>query len=82
MFARHQLSATTATASSSRTTRFTPAIPSAGVVSTVISFAPFTGAIATAAWSMPGSVKSMPYIALPSTFERMSNRCRGVRRSV
>ena len=57
--ARQKLSATTATASSSFTTFLTPGIASAGAVSTATSLPPCTGAIASAAYSMPGMVKSM-----------------------
>ena len=44
----------------SRTTRFTPGMASAGPLSTDTSLPPKTGAISTAAYSMPGNVKSMP----------------------
>ena len=47
--ARQKLSATTATASFSFTTFFTPGIASAGVVSTDIKVPPLTGAISSAA---------------------------------
>ena len=45
-----------------------------GAVSTAPSFAPNTGAAAIVAYSMPGTSTSMPYFALPSTFDGMSMR--------
>ena len=57
--ARHQLSATTATKSSARTTCFTPRIFSAAAESTLFTLPPNTGHCAIEACSMPGSVTSV-----------------------
>ena len=70
----HQPSAITATARSVVTTSTTPGIDSAGALSTETSLPPCTGAERTAACSMPGSLKSMPYPKLPLVFGGMSAR--------
>ena len=59
-FACHQLSATTATASLSLTTLWTPFMPTALESSTDFSVPLNTGHCASAACSMPGTRTSMP----------------------
>ena len=76
--ARHQLSATTATKSSSRTTFFTPRIFSASAESTDFTLPPNTGHCAMEACSIPGSITSVPKTGLPSTLSGMSRRRRGL----
>jgi hypothetical protein len=75
-------SATTATASSSRTTWRTPAIALARLSSTLASRPPNTGQAATAATFMPGSRTSQPNGAEPSTLAGVSSRFAGVPISV
>jgi hypothetical protein len=61
VLARHQVSATTATAvSPTLTTFFTPGRFSTSVASKLLSLPPNTGQSLMAAFSMPGSFKSMP----------------------
>lgn len=61
VLARHQLSATTATARSSTfTTFFTPGIFSTAAASKLTSVPPKTGQALIAAFSMPGSFRSAP----------------------
>src|SRR5439155_373266 len=73
-FAAHVASATTATASSRRTTCCTPGTAFAWVSSTLASLPPNTGQPATAANFMPGSRTSMPNCAVPSTLSGVSSR--------
>jgi len=77
-WARHQLSATTATKSSARTTFFTPRMASASVASTAFSLPPNTGHCAIDACSMPGRTTSVPNTGLPSTLSGMSSRGNGL----
>ena len=73
-FAVHVSSATTATASSSRTTCRTPGMALAFVSSTAPTLPPNTGQAATLAYFMPGSRTSIPYCVVPSTLSGVSSR--------
>src|SRR6266705_1517762 len=73
-FARHQLSATTATKLSSGTTLTMPRRPSTLPASTDFTLPPNTGHCAIAAYIIPGSCTSMPYTCLPITVSGMSTR--------
>ena len=77
-FAAHMWSATTATASSRRTTWRTPSINLALVSSTEASLPPNTGHAATVATFIPGILTSMPNRAEPSTLAGVSRRFAGV----
>src|SRR5881397_1217102 len=77
-FAAHVSAATTATASSRRTTCRTPGMAFALASSTLASLPPNTGQAATAANFMPGSRTSMPNCAVPSTLSGVSSRFAGV----
>ena len=73
--ARHQLSAQTATAPSSRCSEWTPGIAfTAASLATESGFVPRKGAWTTAANSIPGSDRSMAYRAVPVDLARMSRR--------
>ncbi len=72
-WARHQLSATTATKSAARTTCFTPRIFSASAESTRFTLPPNTGHCAIEACSIPGSITSVANTGLPSTLSGMSS---------
>jgi hypothetical protein len=72
--ARHQLSATTATKLSSRTTFLTPRIASAALASMRLTVPPKTGHCAIDACSIPGNITSTPKTGLPSTLSGMSRR--------
>src|SRR6266568_311053 len=74
-FARHQLSATTATASSSFTTLMRPRSPLIRSSATVTSLPRNTGHCAIAAYAMPGSCTSIPKRGFPLTLSGMSKRC-------
>ncbi len=71
-------SATTATASSIRTTWRTPLTARAAASFTDFTLPPNTGEMAIAAIPMPGSLVSMPYCARPLTLSGVSNRLAGV----
>ena len=73
-FAAHMWSATTATASSRRTTWSTPLIAFALLSSTLASLPPNTGQAATVATFMPGTLTSMPNCAVPLTLSGASKR--------
>ena len=77
-FARHQLSATTATASSSFTTLMRPRKPLILSSATVTSLPRNTGHCAIAAYAMPGSCTSIPKSGLPLTLSGMSRRRAGL----
>ncbi len=77
-FARHQLSATTATKLSSRTTFFTPRMASAARASTPATLPPNTGHCAIDACSIPGSATSTANTGLPRTLSGRSSRCSGL----
>ena len=77
-FARHQLSATTATASSSFTTLIRPRSPLILSSATVTSLPRNTGHCAIAAYAMPGSCTSIPKSGLPLTLSGMSRRRAGL----
>src|SRR5205823_6012160 len=77
-FAAHVSAATTATASSRRTTCCTPGMAFALASSTLATLPPNTGQAATAANFMPGSRTSMPNCAVPSTLSGVSRRFAGV----
>ena len=77
--ARHQLSATTATEmASTRTTPFTPRRPLTWAASKLTSLPPDTGQCLMAAYSMPGSSVSMPYLMAPLTLTAVSRRLVGL----
>src|SRR5712692_3980651 len=76
--ARHQLSATTATASSSCTTLIKPRIPLILSPATVASLPRNTGHCAIAAYAMPGCCTSIPKSGLPLTLSGMSSRRAGL----
>ena len=73
------MSATTATPSEICTTFLTPGIFIASSAPLkLIGLPPITGHWAKAAYSMPGSLTSMPNSALPSTFDGVSRRFTGL----
>lgn len=75
VLARHQVSATTATAlSPTRTTFFTPGRFSMAAAFTDLTLPPNTGQSLMAAFSIPGNWRSAPYTCLPVTFSTVSSR--------
>ena len=75
LLARHQVSATTATAlSPTRTTFFTPASFNVADASKLLTLPPKTGQSLIAAFSMPGSTRSLPYCCLPVVLSTVSSR--------
>ncbi|MEJ0047500.1 MAG: hypothetical protein WDN04_16320 [Rhodospirillales bacterium] len=73
-FACQKLSATTATPSAICTTCFTPGMALALVASKLTTLPPMTGHCASDAYSMPGSLTSIPNPAVPFTFHGVSRR--------
>jgi len=76
--AAHMWSATTATASSIRTTWRTPFTESAAASFTDFGLPPSTGEMAMAAIVIPSNLVSMPNSARPSTLSGVSSRLAGV----
>jgi hypothetical protein len=75
----HQVSAMTATAFSSTWTTFlTPFMPATLAASKLFTLPPNTGQSLIAAFSIPGNVKSMEYIILPTTLSAVSSRFSGL----
>jgi len=72
--AAHDERATTATPSENSTTCSTPFTRRVSVSSKPLSLPPKTGQRRTVANFMPGTRKSNPNTAVPSTFEGMSSR--------
>src|SRR4051812_105892 len=74
----HQVSATTATAvSPTLRTCLTPFMPLTLASSKLTSLLPNTGQSLIAAFNMPGSFTSMPYIILPVVLSTVSSRLSG-----
>ena len=77
--ARHQVSATTATAESfTFTARFTPGMPAIFASSKLTSLPPNTGDCWIAACSIPGSLRSIEYSLLPFNLSAVSSRASGL----
>ena len=79
LFARHQVSATTATAlSPTRSTFFTPGFDAMAAASKLFNLPPKTGQSLIAAFSKPGIFRSMPKTCEPSSLASVSRRLTGL----
>ena len=81
-FAAQNFSATTVTPDGTCSTARTPGILNASAASTLTTFPPNTGGLATTAYTIPGNRTSNPNCAVPFTLEGVSSRRTGFPMSV